>query len=487
MGNHYGKKVIYSFAALLVINLQQFLLVPIISRSLGVEVYGIWSQIQAAVNFLLPLALLSLPDAFTRFTAAKENKNDIANNYYTVLFTILLFSLVIASFFYFMAPVISNTFIKTKLTTIHLVQIASFLIIVQAVNKHSLGYFRTFQNEKPYSVLLISQNLVLILIVLLLVNFNYGLREIIISIIVVYGFVYIITQFIIIKKIGICLPDFRILKPLLLFSLPLLPIGFFSVINNISDRYVIGYFLPVTEVAKYSASYSLAMTVQFFYAPFFLFLFPKITSLWESKEFHTMNKVINYSNKLPLLVTIPVVFASGILCKEFLLLITGQYLNVSFLLIPVICIGYVFLYVGEYYAYILSMVKVTKYIMFGFMIASIVNIVCNILLVPIMGILGASAVTMLTFFVQMLYFIFKSGKYYKLHLKWDFLWKSILSGLIMGACIYFLKQALQGFSNEIILFILVPSGAVIYLLSSFLMGIADKEEIDLVKSLISIK
>ncbi|MBM3711836.1 MAG: polysaccharide biosynthesis protein [Actinobacteria bacterium] len=487
MKDHYGNKVIYSFAALLIINLLQFLLVPIISIGLGVEVYGIWSQIQAAVNFLLPLALLSLPEAFTRFTAAEKDKSVVATNYYTVLFTVVTVGVVIALIFYLLAPIISETFIKTEFSTIRLFQTASFLIIAQTINKHSLGYFRTFQDEKLYSAILVIQNLVLILAAIILINYNYGLKEIILSLIIVYSVVYILTQVLIIKDIGFKLPDIRILKPLLLFSLPLLPMGFFNIINNISDRYIIGYYLPVMEVAKYSAGYSLVMVVQFLYAPFFLFLFPKTTNLWESKDFHTMNKVMNYSNKLPLFVAIPVVFASGLLYKEFLLLITGQILDISFLLIPVICVGYIFLFIGEIYAYVLITAKVTNYIMKGYIIASTINIVGNIILVPIIGIIGAALITLLTFFVQMLYFIIKSNKYYKLQLDWKFLWKSIISAVFMIICIYFLKQELWGIDNSILLLIMTIVGALIYILTSFLFGVINKDEILLVKSLILFK
>ena len=58
-------------------------LLPILTRSLGVNVYGLWSQLYALIELLTPLFLLRLPSAFTRFLAAEQDVEAIRSGFWT--------------------------------------------------------------------------------------------------------------------------------------------------------------------------------------------------------------------------------------------------------------------------------------------------------------------------------------------------------------------------------------------------------------------
>jgi len=487
MKDHYGKKIIISVGTLLFINIQQFLFLPILSRNLGVEIYGIWSQVITAINLILPVVLFALPITFVRFSAGLKDPDKISSNYYTMLFFIILSSVVWVIIFYFLSPFINSTFIETKKPILNIVRISSLLLIAYSLSQFSSNYFRSFQMEKTYSLFQILQSSGVLLLMIIVIRLGYGLFECILSIIIVYAILFIVSQYIIYKEIGFSIPDLKLLKPFLIFSLPLIPIGLINWVINASDRYVIGYFFQVIEVAKYSAAYTVAMIIQLFYAPFYFLLLPKLTELIESQNFYALNKVIHYSNKLPLLVSIPSIIGFYVLYKEIFSFILGETMDVSNLLIPMISLGYVFYLTGSFYDHILILSKNTKYSLYGNIFAGIINLIGNIILVPLFGIMGAAIMTMLTFLIQMLYFKNISQKYYNIKLNWNFLWKSILAATIMGIFIYVLKPSLQMFGNEITLLVLIPVGAIIYLSVSIFIGVIKKEELILIKSLISTK
>ncbi len=159
MTDHYGKKLLFLFFVTIGFYLQNFLLVPILSRNLGIETYGVWTQILVAINFLVPLCVLALPQAFTRFSAGETEKPEIARNYYTVLFVILIAGLLVSFLFFCFSGFISRSFIKTEAAVLPLLHVASLLILLQALSQYTVIYFRTFQREKIFLFFQLFQSL----------------------------------------------------------------------------------------------------------------------------------------------------------------------------------------------------------------------------------------------------------------------------------------------------------------------------------------
>ena len=485
MTDHYGKKLLFLLFVTIGFYLQNFLLVPILSRNLGIETYGVWTQILVAINFLVPLCVLALPQAFTRFSAGETEKPEIARNYYTVLFVIFITGLLVSSLFFCLSGFISKSFIKTEAAVLPLLHVASLLILLQALSQYAIIYFRTFQREKIFSFFQLFQSVATITFAFILVRSGYGLLQIIFALIFIHLFIFTLAQYLIVRTIGWKPPDFKRLRPFLLFCLPLLPLSILNWVINVSDRYVIGFFLPVTEVGEYSACYMLSMVIMFFYAPFYVILMPKLVELWERNDDYTLKKVLSYSNKLPLLACIPTVLGYAVLYNPILRLLTGEAISVPVLLIPLICIGYIFFYIGGFYSSVFSLVKRTKYTTAGYAIGAIANIAGNICLVPVIGIIGAAITTMLTFLIQMLYFMLKSRKFYDIALKWDFLWKCILASLLSYLLLIALKPPLSYYGDSFLVLASILIGACVYLVILYLLGVFKKEEIELIRNLIS--
>lgn len=483
MSGFYGRKLFFLFFTYIAFYLQGFFLVPILSRSLGIEAYGVWSQIRVAVDFLVPFCLLALPASFVRFSAGEKDKCEIARNYYTVLSAIIFGGIVICGVYFLFSGFIGRTFIKTEKSVVSIVELSSILILARCLSQYSVDYFRTFQREKLFSFLQLVPSVAIILMALVLVRNGYGLFQIIFAIILIYFALYIYAQILIAREIGWSFPDFRLLKRFLYFSLPLFPVSILHWIISLSDRYVIGYFLPVTAVATYSACYMLSMVIIFFYAPFYAILPAKLTELWEGENQGTLQRVFHYSNKLPLLIAIPAVFGLTILSVEILRMMTGKDLPDALIVVPVVCAGYLFLYIGGFYVEVFSLAKKTKYTTFGHGIAAVTNIIGNIIHVPVMGIVGAAIMTMFTFFVQMLYFMKKSKNFYDINLKWNFLWKCLAGALVMAITLLLIKPWLLQFGDLVMIFASIIIAAVIYAGVVLSLDFFGKDDLELVKAM----
>ena len=482
--SHYGRKVLIYSCTTLGLYLLKFLMVPVVARNLGLEAYGIWSQISIAVDFLVPFCLLALPDAFVRFTAHKKDRIEVASNYYTILFAIMAVGLLISLLFFSFSAFISRDFIRTDRPVVSLVQLSALLLFFSCLSQYATNYFRTFQREVMFSFLQLAQAASAIFFTLIFIHWGYGLFQIILVLSLVQLSVFVIAQFFIQREVGWRLPSLKLLRPFLCYSLPLFPFAVLDWLTNVSDRYVIGYFLPITEVAKYSACYTLSLIIVLFYAPFYVLVSPKLVELWENKDDATLKKVLEYSNKFPLILSIPTVFGYAIMYQEILRVIIGRNVEVFYWIIPSICLGYVFYYIGWYHVQVFILVKRTKYTTIGYIIAAFINLTGNIALVPLIGISGAAVSTMVTFLAQMIYYIVRSRKFYDIHLKWDYLWKILASSCIMLLLLILTKPLLLTFGDLgfVLLSIVVGSGT--YSICILMMGVFKTEEIKLLKSLL---
>ena len=175
----------------------------------------------------------------------------------------------------------------------------------------------------------------------------------------------------------------------------------------------------------------------------------------------------------------------AVLYNPILRLLTGEAISVPVLLIPTICIGYIFFYIGGFYSSVFSLVKRTKYTTAGYAIGAIANLAGNICLVPVIGIIGAAITTMLTFLIQMVYFMRKSKKFYDINLNWDYLWKCILASVLLYLLLIARKPPLSYYGDSILVLASILIGACVYLVILYLLGVYKKEEIDMIRDLIS--
>lgn len=431
MPAYYGKKVALLFVVNLIFYLQNLLLLPLLSRILGVEIYGIWGQVTATVSFLMPVALLGLPDAFTRFSANLSDSAQIATNYYTMLVLVFVSGCGVALMLLCLATQMSHYFLHEVTGVTVYFRLAAGLLFTQALGQCVLSYFRTFQHVAVLSLLRILQPVSSVGLALILLSTGHGLIAVILAFIATNTTIFVCTQLCITRAIGISCPDIARIRPFLAFGLPFVPASLLSWITGLSDRYVIGAFMSVTDLGVYSACYTLGMVVMFFYAPFRVFIRPRSMQLWDCGKEDTLKRLLYYSNKYPLLLSVGALTGALALHDSIMSLMTGRVLSVSSLLIPIIGLGYLFLYIGTAYGIVFEFVKQTHYVIRGYALAAALNILGNLLLIPYFGIFGAAVSTALAYLCFMLFMIYKSSKYFFLGLKWNYLWKAILAAIVM--------------------------------------------------------
>jgi len=466
----------------LIFSLRGLILIPVLTKTLGADAYGIWSVIMVTISLLSPLALLGLTSAMIRFLAAEKDKRKIQEGFYSVISVVFVAGLILSLIVFLLADSFAITILK-DISAAPLIKIASVVILLQALDLASLEFFRAFGRMKKYSGLMLLQTVAEVGFVAYFVISGFGLLGAVVSLLISRGIVLLIGASFIFKEVGFKLPKFYGLKDYLKFGLPLVPTALLGWITASSDRYLIGYFSSSQMVGIYSAAYNIGMMIGFFGAPLQIILFPTISKLYEEGKEQEMKTYLAYSLKYFLLLTVPSIFGLCILSRQILLIMTRpEFVAQGLLILPIVAVGALFfgLY-GAIFAWILIVAKRTRLIFILVSFSALINLFLNILFIPVYGIIAAAITTLIAYFILFSLTVYFSQKCIKFETPYDFIGKSVFASLVMASVIYWINPVGVFYVGVMIL-----AGAGVYFGVLVLLKGFGKEEIGFLKGIFKI-
>ena len=464
----------------LVISLRGIILLPILTKTLGAYDYGIWAQLIVTISLCTPLVTIGLLSGIVRFLAAETDKKEIQEGLFSSLIVIFFFGLLFAFLLILSSNFLSHTIFHTA-DAIPLIKISAFIILIWALDQALLQFFRTRRQMTKYSGFILLESFGELGLITYLVLHGFGLFGAIISLLIIKSITFGIMLFVIISQIGIKLPNFTTIKPYLAFGLPMLPSYMLVWIINSSDRYIIGYFMDSASVGVYSAAYGIGGIILMFMGPISIVLYPTILKLWELDKIEEVKTHLQYSLKYYLMLAIPATFGLSVLAKQSLLVLTTSQFVYGSVLIPIIAVSSIFSSFYSINMYILATAKKTKIIGALLGIAAIVNVVLNIIFVPLIGILGAAISTLIAFFVLSFLMYYFSRIELKFDLGFNFISKTLFASVIMSFLIF--EYNPTGMINVLIS---IGFGAVVYFGLLILLRGFNKDELKFLRSLFKI-
>ncbi|MCX6681593.1 MAG: flippase [Methanoregula sp.] len=168
-----------------------------------------------------------------------------------------------------------------------------------------------------------------------------------------------------------------------------------SLVFSYADTVLIGYFMSTADVGIYRTAFQLTSVATFTTLAFHTVLYPKI-SAWESRgNFAAIENALSRAFTYSLLLAVPVCIGGWILGERLLYFVYGASFTggtpALFFLLPVQVVN-VFMYLGTMGLNSLNRPKDAFWVT---AIASLVNIILDIALIPVIGITGAAAATLI--------------------------------------------------------------------------------------------
>ncbi|MBZ9571204.1 polysaccharide biosynthesis C-terminal domain-containing protein [Methanobrevibacter sp. TMH8] len=461
----------------ILISLSGLIFIPIITKNFSVADYGIWAQVNTTIALVPNIANLGLPYTMVRFLSAETDKSKIKESFYSMLAIVVASSAIISLVFIVFQNPIANSLFGGNLNVLYIVAIISFFA---CMNLMLISFFRTFQQIKRYSIFLILQSYIGVLISSYFALTGYNIETVILGLLVGYLVVFIIMGLMIGGYLGLAIPRFKNLKEELDFAIPTIPSNVSSWVVDSSDKYVIGIFLGSAAVGYYSPSYALGSILLMFLSPFALLLPAVLPKYFEEGNLKQVNIFLKYSMKYFLIITIPAAIGLSLLSKPILMIIsTAEIATNGYLVTPFVCLGAVLMGIYGIINNILILEKKTKILGKIWIFVGVANLVFNIIAVPFIGIIGAALVTLICYLLAFVITAYYSKKYIKLPFEYKSLIKTIFAAGIMGIFVYIVNPI--GIINVLITILLAVA---IYFGILFLIKGIEKEEFNFLKKMI---
>lgn len=418
-------------------SLHGIILVPILTKNLVPTDYGIFVQLTFVIALLMSVATLGLPYTLVRYIAGEKDKKEIQEGIISTSIFIFFVSFILAAFII----TLSETVLRDHLGgAADLVKIIALIMPFWYTSQVFLNVFRAFQEMKSYSALVLFQTYGEVALITYLVLSGHSIFGALLAVLVVRAALFLVAGYSAIKKVGVKKPDFTRLKKYLSFGLPLVPVALSAWVVSASDRYIIGSFLGSAHVAFYDPGCVLGNTIALSIGPLSFVLLAALVKLFEENRMKEVQNILRYSLKYFLLMAIPAVFGLAVLSKPLLTtLSTGEIAINGYLIVPFAATSMLFYGAYTVFSHILILEKKTKIIGYIWIISAILNLTFNVILVPLIGILGAAISTLAIYTLVTLLTTCYAFKYFKFHIDWDFIGKSIAASAIMSFIVYCLN------------------------------------------------
>jgi len=439
-----------------------FITLPIITKLLGVENYGSWTQLLVTAGLISSLALLGLPYAIVRFLAGEKDKREIQDGIWSTATLVFCISIIFSLFLIFFSNPISHFFNCKKV----FVQILAIIIIFDYLNQVFLSVFRALQQNIKYCLFTIFQELGEIGLVVLAICLGYGLFGALFSFLIIRIVTSLLIGGYIIKEIGFKVPQFLKTKKYLSLCWPTIPDSLSGWVIQSSDRYLIGFFLGTLFVGYYAPAYVIGVFVISFLVAPFSFLLPAILSrFYDENKVNEVKIYLKYSLKYFLLFAIPSVFGLSILSKQILtILTTSEFAQAGYLVLPIVALGMLPMGANAIIAQIIGIIKKTKVGGTLAIIAALLNFGLNLIFIPMLGIIGAAVTTLIAFTFLFLSTWIYSSRHIKFGIDWQFILKSIFASALMTFFVFWLNPiGLYKTITAIVLGVLIYGTLIIFL------------------------
>lgn len=438
--------------------LLSFLLVPIYTAYLAESEYGTLDLVVNTVALILPIITFQITDGIYRFILRQDDKSKIkeyiSNGSIVIFINTIIFTVIYvigAKFIEF-----DNKFI------IYIYVISTILYTLWA------QILRGLKKNIDYAVAgIIVTVITLGLNILLIVKLNFGIEGIMISYAVsnLLAVIYIEMK----GKILSCI-DFKVInketiKKLSVYSIPLIPNVVSWWIMNVSDRYMITYFLG----AAFNGLYAIANK----FSSIIVIINSFFSLAWQESailEYDSQDRDDYYTrmfNTYMVLQFTGMLILISVTKFAFIFLVKGNYNN-GYTIVPILYMASIFSAFSVFYGTGYLSAGDTRGSFYTTIIGAVLNIIINIVALPILGIEGAAVSTLLSYLIVWVVRIVQTRKYFniKINIK-DF---SILLTLgIIFCCLYYVDNFVLN-----IFMILLSVAIFVYYNKGMVMNIVNK-------------
>lgn len=428
-----NKTTIVNIASSFIMQGISFLTIPIFTRIMGTEEFGLFSVYISYIGVLLCIMGLGLKNTIP---AAVEQYKNKYSDYYNSIFSICIyFGLISIAFIIAIYLLFQRLFSASPLVVI--------LILLCTLSSSLVDLFVTnnIYRKRPTANLIVSLSIsVISTVISILLILLYTPNSASSNRLVGYSSIYIISAIIIciiqFKKSNSIIPQTKYVKFALPIALPMIFNALSQTVLTQSDRIMMRAMgTPESEIGIYSLFYSFANVL---YVLFIALNNSFTPYYYDSISCNDTNKTNKSSNRYLELFT---VICSGflLLSREVAHIMADESYMQGLNILPVLVAAMYFIFLAQLPINYEIFKKDTKAIAAFSIACAILNIILNSILIPKRGIYGAAIATAISYFLLFIlnYFFAKKNQF---KLQAQKLLLSIITISIAAVLFYILKD-----------------------------------------------
>lgn len=370
-----------------------FLLIPFYTSLLSTTQYGKIELVTTTQSLLFPLITLGLSEAIFRYVMNNEvdSRSVLSNSIFAECISYIC-ALLIAN--------IVNLFIHWEYMSWMLVILGASMAYDILVN-----FIKASQNSKKYVVIGFIYTIInLTCNIIFLAIFHWEIEGYLLSTIVAYIIPTIVFFFKerIHKQINIKYIDIRLAKRMMCYSFPLIFTSLSWWIITSSDRYMIRYFLTNSDVGIYSISSKIPLILQT--------LITILQTVWQistNQMYDEEPEQLKENFVLFTRIFRQVGFISGsiliVLTQPLMMILAKNDFYFGWIYAPFLILSIVFSFSTGMVATLYGAYEKNAGVLYSVLLGGGINIVLNAVLIPRVGVLGATLSTAFSRFVIAIY------------------------------------------------------------------------------------
>lgn len=376
--------------------LKAFILIPILTKTIGAEGYGILTQLRVTLMLLSPFLMLGLDSAVVRFLSGQKNKDAVRNGFLSSITLVFSFSVIVGLTLVIFSHDAAYYILGDR-RLFYLIRLLGALLVLYPLDHLLVTYFRIFQQMKNYFIFVNTEIVIEVFLVWFIVLKGFGLFGVLYALILSKLVVLIVKAINIIHQVGFLVPQWDRLKNFIIFGLPLTLAASFYLVLNYGDRYIIRCFLGSDQVGIYSVGYALGMLIIVVMTPFDYVLYPKIVAYWNNNEIGKVKMYIKRTLGMSIAISTAICILMMIFARRMVVFISDESFISAVTVIPYIASGFLIFGAGIAGERILTLLNKTRLIIYIYGFLASLNILLNIIFIPRLGIEGAALATFITF------------------------------------------------------------------------------------------
>lgn len=376
-----------------------FLINILISNIYGAKYLGIYNLLFAMLQISSIFSRAGLDIYIVKIIPSLGNDSPMIGAFLNKVFIRVLILSAILSLVLFLSQEFINEHLFKTVDATRYIQFTALLIIPYTLFTIIPEILRGFQEIKVYSLLRNSSQSLLILLFLGLILIS-GFEDPIYALYLGVFSSFLLAIIILVpflRKRSVKLKNNSVayLKPVLKDSYPMfLTSSVLFLMGNV-DSFMISYFDNEYQVGLYNACVRLSFVITFILAAINGFISPKISKFFYEKDFKKLKAMYYQSLKIIWVVVIPVVTLLYIFPSFFLGLFGEEFKQARVALI-ILNTSYLANALFGPVGHVLNMTNNHKAFMFIVSSALIINIIGNVIMIPLYGINGAAMSTLIS-------------------------------------------------------------------------------------------